>query len=104
MTKPLAGRAIALAEGRQLEELARLLEDEGAPALRCPLPTTLDAPDPAPVLEWIRDLVAGRFGLAILMTGEAVRRMLVLADREGLRDELVADPLEHRGRVRRVED
>jgi uroporphyrinogen-III synthase len=90
MPAPLAGRTIALAEGRQLEELARLLEEEGAVALRYPLLSILDAPDPAPVLEWMRELVAGRFGLVILMTGEAVRRMLALAEREGFRDDFVA--------------
>ena len=36
MSKPLEGRTIALAEGRQLEELAQMLEKEGATALRCP--------------------------------------------------------------------
>src|SRR5580692_6790922 len=72
MPEPLAGRRIALAEGRQLEELARLLEAEGATALRYPLLNIQDAPDSAPVLEWLRDLVAGRFALIVLMTGEAV--------------------------------
>jgi uroporphyrinogen-III synthase len=90
MSEPLAGRKVALAEGRQLEDLARLLEAEGATALRYPLLSILDPPDPVPVLEWIRDLIAGRFGLAILMTGEAVRRMLALAGHEGLRTDLVA--------------
>lgn len=90
MAGPLAGRTVALAEGRQLEELARLLEEEGATALRYPLLSILDAPDPAPVLEWIRDLIGGRFGLTVLMTGEAVRRILAVAERGGLRDELVA--------------
>jgi uroporphyrinogen-III synthase len=90
MAGPLAGRTIALAEGRQLEELVRLLEAEGAVALRYPLLSILDAPDAAPVLEWIRDLIAGRFSLAILMTGEAVRRMLALASREKLHDDFVA--------------
>jgi uroporphyrinogen-III synthase len=90
MSGPLAGRTVALAEGRQLEDLTRLLEAEGATALRYPLLSILDAPDPAPVLEWIRDLIAGRFGLVVLMTGEAVRRMLALAEREGLRDDLAA--------------
>jgi uroporphyrinogen-III synthase len=89
MTRPLDGRTVALAEGRQLEELARLLEDEGATALRYPLLSILDAPDPAPVLAWVRELISDRFGLAVLMTGEAVRRMLALAEREGLRDEFV---------------
>ena len=33
----LANRTIALAEGRQLEELVQMLEKEGAIPLRCPL-------------------------------------------------------------------
>ena len=48
MTLPLQGRTVALAEGRQLEELADMLESEGATVLRCPLVSILDAPDPAP--------------------------------------------------------
>ncbi len=90
MSGPLAGRRIALAEGRQQEELARLFEFEGATALRYPLLSILDAPDPAPVLDWIRDLNAGRFARVLLMTGEAVLRLLALAEREGLRDAFVA--------------
>ena len=90
MTSPLVGRTVALAEGRQLEELARLLEDEGATALRYPLLNILDAPDATPVLEWMRDLIAGRFGFVVLITGEAVRRMLALAERENFRAEFVA--------------
>ena len=58
MSGPLAGRTIALAEGRQLEELAEMLEKEGATALRCPMVSILDAPDPAPVLAWLRELIA----------------------------------------------
>src|SRR5262245_6122445 len=90
MTLPLAGRTVALAEGRQLEELAQMLEKEGATALRCPLVSILDAPDPAPVVAWLRELIDGRFDVLVLMTGEGVRRLLGLAEREGLRDPFVA--------------
>jgi uroporphyrinogen-III synthase len=90
MSLPLQGRTVALAEARQLEELAGLLEAEGATTLRCPMVSILDAPDEAPVLAWIRDLIAGRFHLVILMTGEAVRRLLGFAERAGLRDAFVA--------------
>jgi uroporphyrinogen-III synthase len=81
----LHGLKIALAEGRQLEELAQMLEKEGAVPLRCPMVSILDAPDPAPVLAWVRELIAGQFHLVILMTGEAVRRLLRLAEEAGLR-------------------
>jgi uroporphyrinogen-III synthase len=90
MTSPLEGRTVALAEGRQLEELAQMLEKEGATILRCPMVSILDAPDPAPVVGWLRDLVAGRFGYVILMTGEGLRRLLGFAQREGLREAVVA--------------
>jgi uroporphyrinogen-III synthase len=86
----LHGRTVALAEGRQLEELAEMLEKEGARALRCPMVSILDAPDPAPVVAWLKELIAGQFSLVILMTGEAVRRLLHFAEQEGLRDAAVA--------------
>jgi uroporphyrinogen-III synthase len=90
MSRPLEGCTVALAEGRQLEELAQMLEAEGATTLRCPMISILDAPDPAPVLAWIRDLLADRFALVILMTGEAVRRLLGFAERAGLRNDFIA--------------
>jgi uroporphyrinogen-III synthase len=90
MTLPLHGRTVALAEGRQLEELAEMLEAEGATVLPCPLVNILDAPDPAPVIAWLRELVSGRFAYVILMTGEGVRRLLGFADRVGLRAAVIA--------------
>jgi uroporphyrinogen-III synthase len=86
MTRPLEGCTVALAEGRQLEELAQMLEKEGATTLRCPLVSILDTPEVGPVLAWLRDLSADRFGYVVLMTGEGLRRLLGFADREGWRD------------------
>lgn len=90
MSLPLAGKTIALAEGRQLEELAALLQDEGATVVRCPLLSILDAPEAGPVLTWLDDLIADRFGLLVLMTGEAVHRLLGFAERSGKRDAYLA--------------
>ena len=90
MSDGLKGRAVALAEGRQLEELAALLEAEGATTMRYPMVSILDAPDPAPVVAWVKEVIAGRFGWVVLMTGEALRRLLALAEREGLREPFVA--------------
>jgi len=90
MFRPLEGQTVALAEGRQLEELAQMLEDEGATALRCPMVSILDAPDAAPVLAWLRELIADRFAYVILLTGEGLRRLLGFAEREGLRDAAIA--------------
>jgi uroporphyrinogen-III synthase len=90
MARPLEGRTIALAEARQLEELAQLLDSEGATTLRYPMVSILDAPDAAPVVAWLRDLCADRFGYLVLMTGEALRRLLGFAEREGRRDAVIA--------------
>src|SRR5262245_2082571 len=90
MTAPLHDRTLALAEGRQLEELARMLEKEGAAVVRCPMLSILDAPDPAPVLAWLRELTEGTFAYLILLTGEGLRRLLALAERHGLRAAVVA--------------
>lgn len=90
MTRPLEGRTVALAEGRQLQELAEMLEKEGASVLRCPMVSILDAPDSAPVSAWLRDLISGRFNTVIFLTGEGLRRLLAAAEREGQRDAAIA--------------
>jgi uroporphyrinogen-III synthase len=90
MSLPLQNRTIALAEGRQLHDLAQMLEKEGARTLRCPLLSILDAPDPTPVLEWLSQLAAGGFDWVILFTGEGVRRLLALAERHGGRESFIA--------------
>ncbi|MFO0881633.1 MAG: uroporphyrinogen-III synthase [Gemmataceae bacterium] len=90
MPRPLEGKTVALAEGRQLEELVALLEREGAVTLRYPLLSILDAPDPAPVLDWLALLIADRFHRVILMTGEALRRLAGFAERAGLHEQFVA--------------
>lgn len=90
MSLPLQNRTIALAEGRQLEELAALLEREGATALRYPLLNILDPPDDTPVLDWLNELIADRFAWVVLLTGEGVRRFVACAARHGLRDPVIA--------------
>jgi uroporphyrinogen-III synthase len=90
MTLSLQTRTIALAEGRQLEELAQMLEREGAQVLRCPLLSILDAPDEQPVLNWLGRLTAGEFDWLVLLTGEGVRRLVALADRHQRREPVIA--------------
>jgi uroporphyrinogen-III synthase len=90
MTAPLTGCIVALAEGRQLQELAEMLEKEGATTLRCPMVSILDAPDATPILAWLHELIAGRFAYLVLLTGEGLRRLLRFAERDGLREQAVA--------------
>lgn len=76
----LAGRTIAVPETRELDVFAALLERRGATVLRCPLVAILAAPDPVPVLDWIRWFVGGACDDLILLTGEGLRRLLACID------------------------
>jgi uroporphyrinogen-III synthase len=53
-----------------------MLERRGAMVVRCPLVEILDAPDPAPVLRWIRQFNLDACSDLILLTGEGLRRLL----------------------------
>jgi uroporphyrinogen-III synthase len=88
----LAGRIIAVPETRELDVFAAMLERRGATVLRCPLVTILDAPDAAPVLDWIRWFERGECDDLILLTGEGLRRLLACIDKHEpqLRDGFVA--------------
>jgi uroporphyrinogen-III synthase len=75
-TEALAGRVIAVPESRELQVFAGLLERRGATVLRYPLVSIIDAPDPAPVLAWLKTFSAGACDDLILLTGEGLRRLL----------------------------
>ncbi|HVA15296.1 MAG TPA: uroporphyrinogen-III synthase [Stellaceae bacterium] len=87
---PLVGRRILVPESRELDLFARMLEERGAEAVRCPLVTIRDVEDPAPVEAWLKRLAAGAFDDLILMTGEGLRRLLGAAQRRGIEAEAVA--------------
>jgi uroporphyrinogen-III synthase len=90
--QPLQGRTIAISESRELDVFAALLERRGAQVLRCPLIDIRDAPDSAPVLDWLRMFCGGGCDDLILFTGEGLRRLLGLIEREvpELREPFVA--------------
>src|SRR5207302_6264262 len=64
--------------------LGRMLEEQGAETLRCPLVAIVDALDPAPVEAWLRRAIAAPFDDLVLMTGEGLRRLCGAAERAGL--------------------
>lgn len=88
----LSGRTIAVPETRELDVFSSMLERRGATVVRCPLVAILDAPDPLPVLEWIRRFNQDAFTDLILLTGEGLRRLLSCIDRNeaSLRDGFIA--------------
>ena len=71
-------------EHRELDRLGGMLEAQGALTLRCPLVAIADAPDPAPVLAWLRRFIDAPADDLVLMTGEGLRRLIGFADRAGL--------------------
>jgi uroporphyrinogen-III synthase len=77
----LAGRTIAVPETRELDVFVAMLERRGASVLRCPLVAILDAPDPTPILRWIRSFNDGACDDLILLTGEGLRRLLSCIDK-----------------------
>jgi uroporphyrinogen-III synthase len=81
MSEPLAGRVIAVAEARELDVFAALLERRGAQVQRYPLVRIIDAPDPVPVLAFLRSAADGGCDDLILLTGEGLRRMMGCIDR-----------------------
>src|SRR5262245_14654503 len=85
----LKGKRIALAETRELDLLASMLEREGASVLRCPLVSILDAPDAAPVEAWLRRVIAGKCDDIVFYTGEGIRRLLGFAERANLTPEFI---------------
>jgi uroporphyrinogen-III synthase len=82
--RPLAGRRIAILEHREIDRLGRMLEEQGAETLRCPLVAIVDAADPAPVEAWLRRAIAAPFDDLVLMTGEGLRRLRGAVERAGL--------------------
>jgi len=90
--QPLAGRVVAVPETREIDIFAAMLERRGAQVVRCPMVAIRDASDPAPILQWSRDLASGSFDDLILLTGEGLRRILSCIDRNEppLRERFVA--------------
>ena len=82
--RPLAGRHIALVEHRELDRLGRMLEEQGAETLRCPLVAIADAPGATTVRAWIERAIAAPFDDLVLMTGEGLRRLCGAAARAGI--------------------
>jgi uroporphyrinogen-III synthase len=91
MADRLDGYRILILETREEAQFSRLLAEQGADVLRCPMFSIVDAPDPAPVEAWIRRFVAKPCDDLVLTTGEGLRRLMKVAQRLGVdQDFLVA--------------
>jgi uroporphyrinogen-III synthase len=81
MAGRLTGYRILILETREEAQFSRLLAEQGADVLQCPMFAIHDAPDPAPVEAWIRRFIDKPFDDLVLMTGEGLRRIMKVARR-----------------------
>src|SRR4029078_9329955 len=90
MADRLNGYRILILETREEAQFSRLLADQGADVLQCPMFTIHDAPEPAPLEAWIRRVVDAPFDDLLLTTGEGLRRLMKVVRRIGLEQEFIA--------------
>ena len=90
MADRLNGYRILILETREEAQFSRLLTEQGADVLQCPMFTIHDAPDSAPVEAWIGRFIEKPCDDLVLMTGEGLRRLMKLARRTGVDQDFIA--------------
>ena len=90
MVDRLNGYRILILETREEAQFSRLLAEQGADVLQCPMFTIHDAPDSAPVEAWIRRFIEKPCDDLVLTTGEGLRRLIKLARRLDLDEKFIA--------------
>jgi len=81
MADRLNGYRILIMETREEAQFSRLLAEQGAQVLQCPMFTIHDAPDAAPIEAWIERFIKQPCDDLVLMTGEGLRRLMKVARR-----------------------
>src|SRR3982074_327424 len=84
MAGRLNGYRILILETREEAQFSRLLAEQGADVLQCPMFTIHDAPDPAPIEAWVGRFIEKPCDDLVLMTGEGLRRLMKVVQRIGL--------------------
>jgi uroporphyrinogen-III synthase len=90
MADRLNGYRILILETREEAQFSRLLAEQGADVLQCPMFAIHDAPDPAPIEAWIRRCIEKPFDDLVLMTGEGLRRLMKVTRRMDVERDFVA--------------
>jgi len=81
MAERLNGYRILILETREEAQFSKLLTEQGADVLQCPMFTINDPPHPAAVEAWISGAIAHPFDDLVLLTGEGLRRLIKAARR-----------------------
>src|ERR1700750_2736729 len=90
MAYKLNGYRILILETREEAQFSRLLAEQGADVLQCPMFAIHDAPDPAPIEALITRFIDKPFDVLVLMTGDSLRRMLKVARRMDIEQAFIA--------------
>ena len=90
MADRLNGYRILILETREEAQFSRLLAEQGADVLQCPMFTIHDAPDAAPIEAWIRRFIEQPCDDLVLMTGEGLRRLMKVARRIEVEQDFIA--------------
>jgi uroporphyrinogen-III synthase len=90
MADRLNGYRILILETREEAQFSKLLAEQGADVLQCPMFTINDPPDRAPVEAWIRDAIAQPLDDLVLLTGEGLRRLVKAARAIALDQDFIA--------------
>src|SRR5579871_479506 len=90
MADRLNGYRILILESREQAQFSRLLTEQGADVLQCPMFAINDAPDPAPIEAWIGRCIDKPFDDLVLMTGEGLRRLMKVVRRLDVEKDFVA--------------
>jgi len=90
MPDKLSGRRILILETREEAQFSKLLQEQGADVLQCPMFVINDQPDAAAVEAWIIRFIDKPFDDLVLMTGEGLRRILKVVRRIGAEPAFVA--------------
>jgi len=89
MADRLNGYRILILESREEAQFSRLLTEQGAHVVQCPMFTIHDAPDPKPIEAWIRRFIERPCDDLVLMTGEGLRRLMNVARRVDVEQDFV---------------
>src|SRR6201987_2205957 len=90
MADRLNGYRVLILETREEAQFSRLLSEQGADVLQCPMFAINDAPDPAPIEAWIRRAIERPFDDLVLMTGEGLRRLMKVVRRMDAEQDFIA--------------
>jgi uroporphyrinogen-III synthase len=90
MAGRLNGYRILILETREEAQFSRLLAEQGADVLQCPMFTIHDAPDSAPIEAWIRRFIETPCDDLVLMTGEGLRRLMKVVRRIDVERDFIA--------------